>query len=93
MADEFEKNFRLFFANENCKSCPNEMKAEKCSDFDECSAFGRVYYAAGYKQAEKDIKKPTVIYGAQKWGTEYTLDKLGSIAKKINRNTTKKPRN
>jgi hypothetical protein len=55
--DEFERNFRLFFANENCKSCPNEMKAEKCSDFDECSAFGREYYAAGYDQFKIALKK------------------------------------
>lgn len=56
MSENMEQKFRLYLANEKCKSCRNENKAEKCADFDECSAPDREYYFAGYKQHEEDIK-------------------------------------
>ena len=56
MSEKIEQKFRLYLAEEKCKSCCNENKVEKCNDFDECCAFEREYYFAGYKQHEKDIK-------------------------------------
>ena len=56
MSEKIEQKFRLYFAEEKCKSCSSKNKVEKCNDFDECSAFERDYYFAGYKQHEKEIK-------------------------------------
>lgn len=53
LACDTETIFRLFFAEEKCKSCNSIDKSEKCNEFDECSSFEREYFMAGIRSAKE----------------------------------------
>jgi hypothetical protein len=49
--------FLKYFSEESCKSCSSIQKADKCVEFDECSANNLEYFKAGFDSSKKEYEE------------------------------------